>query len=91
MAELIDREKNRESACRGCIYRICVDGCSYPEPCEKLLAAFLTAEPVADVAPVVRCQDCRNHSDADGYHYCKFWRMYCPDDAEFFCKAGKMR
>ena len=44
--------------------------------------------PVADVAPVVRCHECANHSDSGGNHYCKFWRMYCPDDSDFFCKAG---
>ena len=40
---------------------------------------------------VVRCRECKNHSDADGKHYCKFWRMYCPDDSDFFCKAGKRK
>ena len=42
-----------------------------------------------DVVPVVRCRECVNHSEVDGYHYCKFWRMYCPDDSEFYCKAAK--
>ena len=37
---------------------------------------------------VVRCRECKNHSEANGKHYCKFWRMYCPDDSDFFCKAG---
>lgn len=58
MAEYIDRGNIQKEACWGCRYNICVDGCSYPEPCEKLLAAFLDAEPAADVAPVVRCQEC---------------------------------
>lgn len=38
---------------------------------------------------VTRCCECKNHSDVDGEHYCKFWRMYCPDDSEFYCKAAK--
>ena len=44
-----------------------------------------------DVVPVVRCRECVNHSEVDGYHYCKFWRMYCPDDSDFFCKAGQRK
>ena len=44
-----------------------------------------------DVVPVVRCRECVNHSEVDGYHYCKFWRMYCQDDSDFFCKAGQRK
>ncbi len=40
---------------------------------------------------VVRCRECDNCSEVDGQHYCKFWRMYCPDDSEFFCKAGQRK
>lgn len=47
--------------------------------------------PTIDAVPVVRCKDCGNHSESNGNHYCKFWRMYCPDDADFFCKAGKRK
>lgn len=52
---------------------------------------FLNALPTVDAVSVVRCRECKNHSDADGEHYCKFWRMYCPDDSDFFCKAGKRK
>lgn len=45
--------------------------------------------PAADVVGVVRCKECINHSEVDGYHYCQFWGMYCPDDSDFFCKAGQ--
>lgn len=47
--------------------------------------------PADDVSEVVRCRECDNHSEVDGRHYCKFWRMYCPDDSEFFCKAGRRK
>ena len=47
--------------------------------------------PTIDAVPVVRCRECDNHSEVDGQHYCKFWRMYCPDDSEFFCKAGQRK
>ena len=44
-----------------------------------------------DAVPVVRCMECKKHSEANGKHYCKFWRMYCPDDSDFFCKAGERK
>lgn len=47
--------------------------------------------PTISAVPVVRCRECDNHSEVDGQHYCKFWRMYCPDDSEFFCKAGRRK
>lgn len=47
--------------------------------------------PTIDAVLVVRCRECDNHSEVDGQHYCKFWRMYCPDDSEFFCKAGQRK
>lgn len=45
MAEYIDREKIREETCKGCVHRTEKDGCGWPEPCEKLIGAFLNAEP----------------------------------------------
>lgn len=54
-------------------------------------SAILKAIPTIDAVPVVRCMECDNHSEVDGQHYCKFWRMYCPDDSEFFCKAGQRK
>ena len=47
--------------------------------------------PTVDAVPVVRCRECKKHSEANGKHYCKFWRMYCPDDSDFFCKAGERK
>lgn len=43
--------------------------------------------PAADVAPVVRCCDCKYHHDC-GTHFCDRLGMDCPDDSEFFCKYG---
>ena len=37
---------------------------------------------------VKRCSECKNHVEFGGKHYCKFWRMYCPNDSEFYCKAA---
>lgn len=88
MAEYIDREKVREEACKGCTHRVGSDGCGWPEPCEKLLAAFIAAEP-SDVAPVVHsrwvqvnstqehfCIECG--AEFNLYAYCKDMYNYCP-------------
>ena len=57
----------------------------------RLVVTLLESAPTIDAVPVVRCHECANHSDTDGKHYCKFWRMHCPDDSDFFCKAGKRK
>ena len=44
-----------------------------------------------DAVPVVRCFECEKHYEFNGEHYCNFWRMYCPDDSDFFCKAGERK
>lgn len=48
-------------------------------------------QPTVDAVEVVRCRECKKHCEANGKHYCKFWRMYCPDDSDFFCKAGERK
>lgn len=91
MAEYIEREVVLKS--------ITVDGFKHFSGCLsssevtliELIRDSVSEIPAADVVPVVRCEDCGNHSESDGNHYCKFWRMYCPDDSDFFCKAGKLR
>ena len=57
---------------------------------EDCLAEIEAAQTV-DAVPVVRCRECKKHSEANGKHYCKFWRMYCLDDSDFFCKAGERK
>ena len=57
---------------------------------EDVIMMIETA-PTVDAVPVVRCCECKKHSEANGKHYCKFWRMYCPDDSEFFCKVGERK
>lgn len=44
----------------------------------------------ADVAPVVRCKDCKYHYDC-GVHFCNRLRMDCPDDSDFFCSYGERK
>lgn len=50
--------------------------------------SMISKAPAAKVAPIVFCSECVNHCDTDGEHWCKFWHMCCPDDSEFYCKAG---
>ena len=47
--------------------------------------------PTVDAVAVVRCFECEKHYESNGEHYCNFWRMYCPDDSDFFCKAGERK
>lgn len=82
MPEYIDREKIRLEVCSNCTRHVSLV-CQNPEPCYKLLAAFLEAKPV-DVAPVVhgkwifnddwwefRCTNChRPIRNIKKYNYC---------------------
>lgn len=51
---------------------------------------LLIRQPAADVAPVVRCKDCKYHYDC-GVHFCNRLRMDCPDDSDFFCSYGERK
>lgn len=77
MAEYIDREEYCEKHCR----------CSN-EYCDKESCPIWKA-PAADVAPVVRCKDCK-HSyvsiDARCCSYGAFYDVAVPED--FFCAYG---
>lgn len=77
------------------------DFIQYLEKCKKgaavtnlVWAAIMEIErdvrdmPAADVAPVVRCKDCKYHYDC-GVHFCNRLRMDCPDDSDFFCSYGE--
>lgn len=44
----------------------------------------------ADVAPVVRCKNCKHHYDC-GVHFCDRLGMDCPDDSDFFCSYGERK
>ena len=72
MADFIDREKIRNEVCDGCTHRTPDNGCGWPEPCNRLIAGFVSA-PAADVAPVVRCRECKHWGGVDEYGdgYCK--------------------
>jgi hypothetical protein len=56
---------------------------------EKAMAEYIGA-PTADVAPVVRCKDCKHHYDC-GVHFCDRLGMDCPDDSDFFCSYGERK
>lgn len=60
--------------------------------CGDYAAAFAEIRklPAADVAPVVRCKDCKYHYDC-GVHFCNRIRMDCPDDSDFFCSYGERK
>lgn len=58
---------------------------------ESDIGYMIRKRPTVDAVEVVRCRECKKHCEANGKHYCKFWRMYCPDDSDFFCKAGERK
>ena len=84
MAEYIEREavlravQGQRSPCRSPAQNRMLD-------CLKAAVIRISA---ADVAPVVRCVNCKYHHDC-GTHYCARLGMVCPDDSEFFCSYGK--
>lgn len=55
-----------------------------------LAEEFEITEPRTDVAPVVRCKDCKHHYDC-GIHFCNRLGMDCPDDSDFFCSYGERK
>lgn len=65
-----------------------IRGSKFAHLCLTFLRQMIAEAPTVDAVKVVRCFECANHCDTEGEHYCKFWRMYCPDDSEFYCKAG---
>ena len=71
MAECIEREAFKQKY-------LC---CGYlPEMSEKEFDEF----PAADVAPVVRCKDCK-------YRYSDSWCEYVDDDDNFYCARGERK
>ena len=80
MAEYINREEYCENYCR----------CSN-EYCDRQSCPIWKA-PAADVAPVVRCRDCRNSYEGIDGRICSYGPCVdcvVPDD--FFCRFGERR
>ena len=50
----------------------------------------INRQAAADVAPVVRCKDCKYHYDC-GVHFCNRLGMDCPNDSDFFCSYGEKK
>ena len=94
MAEYLDEIPAVKAVSLHDIYRV-IAGHSYYHGDRILAALTCIAEgkevnPVrpADVAPVVRCTDCKYHDDY-GVHFCNRLGMDCPDDSDFSCSYGK--
>lgn len=52
--------------------------------------AIIEQFPAADVAPVVRCKDCKNYYEC-GVNFCDRLGMDCPGDSDFFCSYGERK
>lgn len=70
MAEYIERE--------AALMKLMQDGCS-----AKNLQS-ISDMPAADVAPVVRCKDCK-------HRYSDSWCEYVDDDDNFYCARGERK
>lgn len=46
--------------------------------------------PTADVAPVVRCKNCKYYYEC-GVNFCDRLGMDCPGDSDFFCSYGERK
>ncbi len=52
----------------------------------------ILAEPAADVAPVVRCRDCKHSYEDLGGLYCSYGPCVdCPVSPDFWCANGSRR
>lgn len=80
MAECIDRVEYCEKHCR----------CSN-EYCDRQSCPIWRA-PAADVAPVVRCEDCENSYYAVDDLICSYGPCVdCPVSPDFWCANGRRR
>lgn len=59
------------------------------ETAKRLIRHALTAAPAADVAPVVRCKDCKySYEDIDGLTCVYGPCVDCTVPEDFYCKYG---
>lgn len=95
MAEYIDREAFKKSVeeryCKPCKAEGKDHNGCWCRACwvDDMLDEVDCFQP-ADVAPVVRCKDCKYHYDC-GVHFCDRLGMDCPDDSDFFCSYGERK
>lgn len=83
MAEYI----NRETAVRAVMAVKWVDGSDGAMAMEIVMTT-----PAADVAPVVRCRDCKHSYEDLGGLYCSFGPCVdCPVPSDFWCANGRRR
>lgn len=64
----------------------------YAESCKPITNRIIDSLPAADVAPVVRCRDCRNSYEGIDGRICAYGPCVdcvVPDD--FFCSFGERR
>ena len=86
MSKYIDREaliaefKRMKLGENSFIERVFADG----------VYAIIEQFPAADVAPVVRCKDCKYYYEC-GVNFCDRLGMDCPGDSDFFCSYGERK
>ena len=87
MAEYIEREALLKSICNSCdgwcenTACDCVN-CKSEHRCDMVVE--IAEFSAVDVAPVVRCKDCKNRYDDS-------WCEYVDDDDNFYCARGERK
>lgn len=76
------------------VYAMCKDGIAevaYQKTVDVI--EMIDAIPSADVAPVVRCKDCRHRIKWNDSFGCAFWGYYGDEfaDGEMFCRKGERK
>jgi hypothetical protein len=86
MAKYIEREAVIEAICQGCKEQFGAEPCEPSECC--LLYAVKTVH-AADVAPVVRCKDCKHSYEDLCGRVCSYGvSVDCVVPDDFFCADG---
>ena len=53
--------------------------------------ASIDCQPTVDAVPVVRCKECKNLGNNDGYYFCNAIGLAFGDKPNWFCADGERR
>ena len=86
--EYITKDRAKQFVCRHC-NKVCSEEPCEPSDCDWM--AFIDKEPAADVAPVVRCKDCRwrGREDCAMFYRCDCGEQHTWETDNDFCSYGE--
>ena len=88
MKEYISKDRAKQFVCGHC-NEVCSEEPCEPSDCDWM--AFIDKEPAADVAPVVRCKDCRwrGREDCAMFYRCDCGEQHTWETDNDFCSYGE--